>query len=63
MPFSSAVSIMDCFFYDGAKVTNEIISSNFTCSDGGKQDVHVRGIIMLYVIFYSQLILNCNIYA
>ena len=54
---------MDCFFYDGAKVTNEIISSNFTCSDGGKQDVHVRGIIMLYVIFYSQLILNCNIYA
>lgn len=53
MPFSSAVSIMDCFFYDGAKVINEIISSNFTCSDSGKQNVHVEGIIMLYLIFYS----------
>ena len=51
MPFSSAVSIMDCFFYDGAKVINEIISSNFTFSDGGKQNVHVQGIIMLYLIF------------
>ena len=51
MPFSSAVSIMDCFFYDGAKVTNEIISSNFTCSDGSKQNVYVQGIIMLYLIF------------
>ena len=42
MPFSSAVSIMDCFFYDGAKVINEIISSNFTCSDGGKLYVVVN---------------------
>lgn len=53
MPFSSAVSIMDCFFYDGAKVIKEIISSNFTCSDRGKQNVHVQGIIMLYLIFWS----------
>ena len=51
MPFSSAVSIMDCFFYDGAKVINEIISPNFTCSDGSKQNVYVQGIIMLYLIF------------
>ena len=53
MPFSSAVSIMDCFFYDGAKVIKEIISSNFTCSDRAKQNVHVQGIIMLYLIFWS----------
>lgn len=44
---------MDCFFYDGAKVINEIISTNFTYSGGGKQNIHVQGIIMLYLFFFT----------
>ena len=37
MPFSSAVSIIDCFFYDGAKV---------------KMNVHINDVHISFHIFF-----------